>query len=193
MKRLIVSSLLTLCAFLVSAQTLPNPILFCTQVPQPSGFATCLETFGNHQAGVYSAPRGGDLYIRYTDGTLKNLTQTVGYGQNDFQGATSIAVRDPSVHWDGTKALFSMAIGSVTQRYKVATYRWQLYEITGLGQTETPVITLVPNQPSAYNNVQPIYGTDDRIIFTTDRPLGGAVHLYPQHDEYESARGRQGL
>jgi hypothetical protein len=187
MKRFFVSGLLSVYVFLIFGQTLPNPILFCTQVPQPYGFATCLETFGNHQASVFSAPRGGDLYIRYTDGTLKNLTQSAGYGQNGMQGATSIAVRDPSVHWDGTKALFSMAIGSVTTRYRVATYRWQLYEITGLGQAETPIITLVPNQPTTYNNVQPIYGTDDRILFTTDMPLGGAAHLYPQHDEYESS------
>jgi hypothetical protein len=39
----------------------------------------------------------------------------------------------------------------------------QLYEITGLVPTDTPVITLVPNQPSNYNNISPIYGTDGRI------------------------------
>ncbi len=187
MKRTIVSTLFFLFTVLLVGQTLPNPILFCTQVPYPSGFGTSLETFGNHQASTYAAPRGGDLYMRYTDGTLKNLTQAAGYGQNGQQGATSIAVRDPSVYWDGTKAVFSMAIGSATVRYQVAAYTWKLYEITGLGQNQTPVITLVPNQPVGYNNIQPIYGTDDRIIFTCDRPLGGQAHLYPQHDEYESA------
>jgi hypothetical protein len=68
----------------------------------------------------------------------------------------------------------------------VACFRWKLYEITGLGQNETPVITLVPNQPLGYNNIQPIYGTDDKIISTTDMPRGGIAHLYPQDDEYES-------
>jgi hypothetical protein len=187
MKKYLILSILCFLSLFIQAQTLPNPIMFCTQVPQPYGFATCLETFGNHQASTFSAPRGGDLYIRYTDGTLKNLTQTAGYGQSGFQGATSIAVRDPSVHWSGTKALFSMAIGSATARYQVKSYVWKLYEITGLGQAETPVITLVPNQPVGYNNVQPIYGTDDRIIFTTDMPRNGLAHLYPQHDEYESS------
>ncbi len=187
MKQLLISSVFSFYSLLLSAQTLPYPILFCTQVPQPIGFATCLETFGNHQANVTSAPRGGDLYIRYTDGTLKNLTQAAGYGQTGFQGLTSIAVRDPSVYWDGTKALFSMAIGSVANRYQVASYTWKIYEITGLGQAQTPVITLVPNQPVGYNNIQPIYGTDDRIIFTCDRPFNGAAHLYPQQDEYESS------
>ena len=97
--------------------------------------------------------------------------------------ANAIAVRDPSVYWDGTKAVFSMLIGAPTQQYQVQTYVWQLYEITGLGQNQTPVITKVANQPANYNNVSPLYGTDDRIIFTTDRAradagrtrLGGAV------------------
>ena len=195
MKKLqFVLAILTFGTFISNAQILPNPILFCTQVPQPVGFGTSLETFGNHQASTYSAPRGGDLYIRYTDGSLKNLTQTAGFGQgNGFQGANSIAVRDPSVHWSGTKALFSMAIGSATVRYQVQNYVWKIYEITGLGKLETPVITLVPNQPVGYNNIQPIYGTDDRIIFTTDMPRGGLAHLYPQHDEYESSPVVSGL
>jgi Hydrazine synthase alpha subunit middle domain len=187
MKKCFILSIFCLFSFTIIAQTLPNPIMFCTQVPQPFGFATSLETFGNHQASTYSAPRGGDLYIRYTDGSLKNLTQAAGFGQNGMQGATSIAVRDPSVHWSGTKAVFSMAIGSATVRYQVQSYTWKIYEITGLGQFDTPVITLVPNQPVGYNNIQPIYGTDDRIIFTSDMPRGGLAHLYPQHDEYESS------
>lgn len=172
---------------IVSAQNLPNPILFCGQVPNPNGFGSSMETFGNQNASMDAAPRGGDLYIRYPDGTIKNLTQTAGYGQGGMQGATAIAVRDPHVHWDGQKALFSMVIGAPTKRYQVLTFTWKIYEITGLKQNETPVITLVPNQPIGYNNIQPIYGTDDRIIFTSDRPRGGLAHLYPQLDEYESA------
>jgi hypothetical protein len=180
-------------AIITNAQSLPNPIMFCTQVPQPVGFGTSLESFGNHQASTFSAPRGGDLYIRYTDGSLKNLTQTAGYGQTGMQGATSIAVRDPSVHWSGNKALFSMVVGSATARYQIQSYTWKIYEITGLGKFDTPVITLVPNQPTGYNNIQPIYGTDDRIIFTSDMPRGGLAHLYPQHDEYESSPTVSGI
>ncbi|MCP9770951.1 hypothetical protein EGI22_23855 [Lacihabitans sp. LS3-19] len=188
MKKYVIIIILCFAAFLSIAQTLPNPIIFCTQVPQPTDFGTSLQTFGNHQASVYSAPRGGDLYIRYTDGSLKNLTEAAGYGENTVQqGAASIAVRDPSVHWSGTKVLFSMAIGSASARYQVQNYTWKIYEITGIGQNETPVITLVPNQPVGYNNIQPIYGTDERIIFTSDMPRGGMAHLYPQHDEYESS------
>ena len=52
------------------------------------------------------------------------------------------------------------------------------------------MITKVPNQPANYNNISPIYGTDDRIIFVSDRPRNGASHLYPQLDEYELTAGQ---
>ena len=174
--------------------TTPNPILFVTQIPVRSDFTTIGSVFGNHQPDVQGATRGGDLWIRYPDGTLKNLTQTAGFGSTGaFQDHNAIAVRDPSVYWDGTKALFSMVIGSPEQQYVWGTYYWQIYEITGLGLAETPVITKVPNQPANFNNVSPIYGTDDHIIFTSDRPRNGAANLYPQLDEYEEAPTVTGL
>jgi hypothetical protein len=194
----LISLLLGIAAFfsilVSSALALPtNPVVFVTQPPWPSDFTTVNATFGNHLAAMSSVPRGGDLYIRYPDGTLKNLTQAAGYGSAGMQGASAIAVRDPAVYWDASKVIFSMVVGAPTQRYQVATYHWQLYEITGLGLNETPVITKVPNQPSSYNNVSPLYGSDDNIIFTSDRPRGGASHLYPQRDEYESAATNTGL
>ena len=169
------------------------PILFVTQVPNPADFATIGSVFANHKGPVSDAPRGGDLWIRYPGGALKNLTAAAGYGMTGLQGAGAIAVREPSVHWDGTKAVFSMVVGSPTRQYEVATYYWQLYEITGLGPSDTPVITKVPNQPANYNNISPIYGADDRIIFTSDRPRDGQRHLYPQLDEYESTPVVSGL
>lgn len=179
-----------------AAVTTANPILFVTQLPIRSDFTTIASVFGNHQTQMQSVGRGGDLWIRYPDSTLKNLTQAAGYGStgaNGFQDHNAIAVRDPSVYWDGTKALFSMVIGAPEQRYVWGTYYWQIYEITGLGKSETPVITKVPNQPANFNNVSPIYGTDDRIIFTSDRPRNGAANLYPQLDEYEEAPTVSGL
>ncbi len=172
---------------------LPNPILFVTQVPVPADFTSITAVFGNHKAALSDVARGGDLWIRYGDGTLKNLTRAAGFGGGGMQGANSIAVRDPSVFWDGTKAVFSMVIGAPTQRYQVATYHWQLYEITGLGLADTPVITKVPRQPANFNNISPIYGSDDRILFTTDRPRNGAAQLYPQLDEYEEAPTNTGI
>ena len=168
------------------------PILFVTQVPIAADFNTLNATFGNHQAEMQQAGRGGDLWIRYPDGRLKNLTKEAGFGMEGLQGAKAIAVRDPSIHWDGKKAIFSMAVGAPSEQYEVKEYRWQLYEVSGLGQNEKPVIAKVANQPD-YNNVSPIYGTDDRVIFTTDRPRDGSVHLYPQRDEYESAATNTGL
>jgi hypothetical protein len=169
------------------------PILFVTQVPI-SHFDSVSSAFANHLPAIDSAPRGGDLYIRYTDGTLRNLTKEAGFGADGLQGAGAIAVRDPSVHWDGTRVVFSMIIGAPEKQYEVNTsYRWQLYEIEGLGQGEKATITRVGNQPAEYNNLSPIYGTDDRIIFTSDRPRDGSAHLYPQLDEYESTPTITGL
>jgi len=171
-----------------------NPIVFVSMVPNPSDFGTLAATFSNHVGDPGSAFRGGDLWIRYSDGTLKNLTSAAGFGNAGFQGAQSIAVRDPSVHWDGNKIIFSMIVGAPTQQYQVNTYRWQLYEITGLGSSQTPVVTKVSNQSSEYNNFSPTYAVDDSIIFASDRPRDSSVtHTYPQRDEYESAQTNTGL
>lgn len=173
---------------------LPNPVLFVTQVPQPADFTTVTALFGNHRGSMDSAPRGGDLWIRYPDGTLKNLTKAAGFGVAGAQHTNGIAVREPAVHWSGEKALFSMVVGAPTRRYEVKDFFWQLYEVTNfLDPAATPVITKVPNQPANYNNVAPCYGTDDRIIFASDRPRSGERHLWPQLDEYEEAPVVSGL
>jgi Hydrazine synthase alpha subunit middle domain len=169
-----------------SAVSLRHPILFVTQVPVLIDFKARGSTFANHLGYIGGTPRGGDLMIRYVDGSLRNLTKEAGYGMNGLQGANAIAVREPAVHWDGSKAVFSMVVGAPARQYQQGTYVWQLYEVTGLAQGETASIRKVPNQPAQYNNVSPIYGTDDRILFTSDRPHNGAAHLYPQLDEYES-------
>src|SRR5215208_359625 len=93
--------------------------------------------FANHHADMQSVGRGGDLWIRYPDGTLKNLTETAGYGNTGLQGANAIAVRDPAVSWDGTKAIFSMVVGAPTEKWQLGTFFWQLYEVSGLGQSQT--------------------------------------------------------
>jgi hypothetical protein len=175
------------------AAALPNPIMFVGQVPTPDDFTTVASTFGNHDPQQTRAPRGGDLFILYPSGTLKNVTRTAGFGNAGFQGANSIAVREPSVHWSGTKALFSMVIGAPTAQFQVKTFKWQIYEVTNLGEGQTPVVTKVPNQPAAFNNVSPFYGTDGRILFTSDRPRSGESHLYPQFDEYETAATVTGI
>lgn len=163
-----------------------NPVLFVTQVPVGS-FGSVASTFGNHLTSPEQVPRGGDLVIRYPDGSLRFLTQEAGYGSSGMQGAGAIAVREPCVHWGGDKALFSMLVGTTAQRYQSPVFYWQIYEVSGLAQGATASIRRLAGQPATFNNVSPIYATDGRILFTSDRPRSGAAHHYPQHDEYESA------
>jgi hypothetical protein len=184
-RKAIMLVMIILCGTAAFAQLPQNPILFVTQVPIISDSLAVASVFSNHSGATFSAPRGGDLMIRYSDGTVKNLTQAAGYGNSGAQGTNSIAVREPSVHWSGTKAVFSMVVGSSSSQTDNTQFYWQLYEITGILQGQTPVITKIPNQPATFNNVSPIYGTDERIIFTSDRPRNGQQHLYPQLDEYK--------
>jgi len=175
--------------------TVSNPILFVTQVPGMGDFASRASTFANHLSSIDRVPRGGDLMIRYTDGTLRNLTKEAGFGTEGLQvGVNAIAVREPSMHWDGKKAVFSMIVGGPSRQYDSgAQYKWQIYEVSGLMKGESVTIRKVSAQPADYNNVSPIYGTDEKIIFTSDRPRGGEAHLYPQLDEYESTPTNTGL
>ena len=178
----------------LAAAAIQNPILFVTQVPLPGDkFPSRIGTFANHLTDVSSVPRGGDLMIRYPDGTLRYLTKEAGYGMDGLQLDKAIAVREPSVHWSGGKAIFSMLVGAAPKQFEHPDKRWQLYEVTGLGQGQTAVITKVPNQESAYNNLSPLYASDGRILFTSDRPRGGESHLHPQRDEYESTPTPTGI
>ncbi len=183
----------TLLSGVAHAQALPYPVLFVTQFPITDDFTAIGSVFGNHRGSIDLAGRGGDLYIRYVDGSLRNLTLEAGYGNTGQQGADSIAVRDPAVSWDGSKAIFSMVIGAPTQQYQQLESWFQLYEVSGLGQGQTAVITKVANQPLNRNNVSPIYLSDDSLLFVSDTPRNGADHLYPQLDEYEEAPTPTGL
>jgi hypothetical protein len=157
-------------------------------------FTTVASVFGNHRGDIDGAGRGGDLYIRYPDGFLRNLTLEAGYGEPATQqGSNSIALRDPAVSWDGSKAIFSMVVGAPTQQYARVDSFFQLYEVTGLGRGQTATIVKVPNQPTNRNNVSPIYLSDNSILFTSDATRNGASHLYPQRDEYEEAPTVTGL
>ncbi|MEM8933390.1 MAG: hypothetical protein AAGE94_19525 [Acidobacteriota bacterium] len=174
---------------------LPHPILFVTQFPVADDFATIGSTFANHAPNTDSAGRGGDLWLLRTDGTLCNLTREAGFGVSGLdQGTGAISVRDPHVHWDGRRALFSMVVGAPSRCFGGdGGARWQLYEATGLGAGQPFTITKVAHQPNEYNNVSPIYSPDGRIVFTSDRPRDGRAHLYPQFDEYESTPTNTGL
>ena len=72
-------ALLFVCCSAAQAQRL-YPILFVTQTPIPYDFTAIGSVFGNHRADMQSTGRGGDLYVLYPNGALKNLTQLGGYG-----------------------------------------------------------------------------------------------------------------
>ena len=192
---------------LAAVAALPHPILFVTQVPLPdernansaSNVAvSVVSPLGNHLADTLHAARGGDLWMRYTNGALLNLTRKFGLGTNGPQHGIGIAVRDPLVHWDGNRALFSMVVGAPVSVADTTAFYWQLYEITNLialvnNSNTPPAIVKLPNQPTNYNNVMACYGTDGRIIFACDRPRNGAAHLYPPLDEYNNIPSNSGL
>ncbi|MDB5958829.1 MAG: hypothetical protein JWP59_123 [Massilia sp.] len=175
----------------VQANT-PYPILFVTQVPLRTDIAARLSAFANHLGGPAQAPRGGDLMLRYPDGALRALTREAGFGNAGLQGAGAIAVREPAVHRSGRRALFSMLVGAPTGPGQAAGV-WQLYEVSGLGRGERAVIHKIKGQPAGYNNLSPLYGSDDQVLFTSDRPRGGEAHLYPALDEYEATATTTGI
>jgi hypothetical protein len=97
MKRILFFALLLLPLMVLAGPT--NSILFVTQVRVPADFTTIGSTFGNHLPSLDSCGRGGDLYLRYPNGALKNLTRAAGFGQWGAQHTNGIAVRQPCGHW----------------------------------------------------------------------------------------------
>ena len=63
-----------------TAQNALPTLIFVAQPPFGKDFISTNAVFGNHQPRTGLAPRGGDLWLRYSDGTLRNLTQAAGYG-----------------------------------------------------------------------------------------------------------------
>ena len=190
----------------LAAAAPPNPILFVTQVPQPTEindntvsnvFLGVGAGFGNHLGATLYAPRGGDLWLAKPNGsfaniTLTNLTRGLGFGLAGAQHTNGIAVRQPCVNWDGKRALFSMVAGAPRNAGDTNTFFWRIYELTGLPDGPY-AITNVAGQPTNYNNVAPCYSPDGRIIFASDRPRDGSPHLYPQLDEYNDFPTVSGL
>ncbi len=179
------------------AHAVAGPILFITQMPIPGddiAQSTATSVFATHLASTAAAPRGGDLMLRATNGSLRNLTLEAGFGTGaGFQGAAAIAVRDPAVHFSGSKAIFSMVIGAPISVGAPENYTWQLYEVDLSHNPLTAVdIVKVANQP-AFNNIYPNYLSDGQIVFVSDRPRNGAAILYPIKDEYRGQQANSGL
>ena len=175
-----------------------NPILFVTQMPMPEevdfhtvlqSTASCVSPFGSHLGDTGHAGRGGSLYVRFSNGQVVNLLSVADWSAiPGGQPATgTVAVRNPCVYWDASKALFSMVIGVPSGPADATPFLWQMYEITlptqaQLNASVKPVLTKLANQP-AYNNVTPCYAPNGRIIFGSDRPYNGQPQL-TQREEY---------
>jgi hypothetical protein len=175
-----------------------NPILFVTQVPMPEevnsrtiteSYQSCVSPFSNHLADTAHAGRGGSLHVRFSNGQVVDLLAVANWSAipGGQPAAGSVAVRNPSVDWTATKAIFSMVIGKPSGPADTTQFYWQLYEITlptqaQLNASVKPVLTQVANQPP-YNNIFPCYGLGGKIIFSSDRPLNGQMHL-TQREEY---------
>lgn len=175
------------------AQSLTNPILYVTQVPPTETKGTVVSVGGNHLGDTISAPRGGDLMIRYPNGSVRNLTLEAGFGERGLYQITdkAIAVRDPDVHWSGTRALFSMVVGT---EYDGREHYWQIYEIIGLGENDKLAIRHVPGQSAEFNNIQPAYtSSDSKIVFVSDSTMDQSRTLYPVRDEQGDGHAVTGL
>ena len=175
---ILIGSLGTSTTKYVNDPVISNPILFGLFVPpltNSSTFGHPLEPFTNISTDMVTSPRGGDLALMNIDGSVRLLTKEAGFGvlSGEIQSEEGISVRQPCVHWDGCKALFSMVIGGPTEAFDQSykQNRWQIWEVTNLCDVlegATPNIIKVENQPEGYNNTSPIYGiNDDEIFFTT--------------------------
>ncbi|MEM7352643.1 MAG: hypothetical protein AAF657_17725, partial [Acidobacteriota bacterium] len=88
----------------------------------------------------------GNLYRLDPNGSVINLTN-----RND------VLVRDPEVSFDATRVVFAMRIGPDTAT-------WQVYEVGINGSGLRRV-----SQDGTYNDMDPGYLPDGRILLTTDR------------------------
>ena len=75
------------------------PVAFVASVPVVS-LKSHLNAFGNHGTEITDSIPGGDLYIMYPSGKLKNITREAGFGIPSGeiqQGERAIAVRQPII------------------------------------------------------------------------------------------------
>lgn len=184
-----------------------NPILFVTQVPIPEevntrditqSFMSIASPFSNHLADTLHAGRGGSLFVRFSNAQVVDLLAAADWSAiaGGKPAADAMAVRNPAVHWSAAKAIFSMTTGKPSGPADTTQYLFQLYEITlptqaQLAANVKPVLTKVANQPP-YNNVFPTYAQNGKIVFASDRPYNGQLHL-TQREEYLSLPTVSGL
>jgi hypothetical protein len=152
-------------------ESTPHPILFVTQMPISADFAAIGSVFANHRASIALSGRGGDLYIRYPDGSLRNLTREAGFGtagelpgrERDRRARSGRALVR---HQGGLQHGGRCADPAVRRRQQLlAALRGQR---PGPGPDRGDHAGR--QQPADFNNIQPAYGSDGAMIFASDRP-----------------------
>src|SRR5260221_12784426 len=97
-------ALFSVSAVLRAAVTLPNPILFVTQVELPkerngnvsNTFVSVVSLFGNHLADTLHAGRGGDLWLMTPKQGLVNRPRNAGFGARGVEAGGRLTGRAAS-------------------------------------------------------------------------------------------------
>ncbi len=124
-----------------------HPIIFVSQVPSDAGEFQISDVHGSFLGDnpPRDQPVGGNLFrIDPGSTTPVNLTKQI-----------DAAVRNPELSWNGRRVVFSMKQG--------ARGNWQIWEIRVDGNG----LRRVTNTP--YNETEPVYLPDGRIVFASDR------------------------
>ena len=126
--------LLHFCSALAAAEPDPvrHPGADRRPTSRPSG--RCSATT---RRNVADAPRGGDLWIRYPDGSLKNLTAIGRVRKRQGFTGTERHRRARAVGALGRRqGRLQHGDRGAAQQFMYEPYYWQLYEVTGLGQND---------------------------------------------------------
>lgn len=124
-----------------------NPIVFVSQVKSDAGEMQITDIHGNFLGdnAARDQPVGGTL-MRLDPGSTTPV---------DLLGLPEVAVRNPEISWDGERVIFSMKIGPHGN--------WQIYEMNVDG---TSLVQITDNP---FNETEPAYLPDGRIVFASDR------------------------
>lgn len=171
---------LVLQSFSLNAFAVDYPVVFVSRNMVSSGNVLFPQTTLIPGQGPYArfAITGGKLIIRQTNGDLTILIDST----KNFNGISLVDVQQPSVSYDGNKIIFS----GVESRDS----SWRIYEIRkdGTGFKKLTFsnrnISLEQFGPAAskfskYEDIDPIYLPDGRILFASTRYPTLSMSGYP--------------
>jgi len=166
-----------------------NPIMFVTQVPCPKKTSLRVPPRSATTRQRAEFPRGGDLRFA-PDGPAHLTKEAASARKVSSRTPTPYAVRDPAPleRHQGPCSAWWWPVTSFTVPTSSGSY-----EVSNFGAGQTVTITKVPNQPTNYNNVSPLYAAMTACIHQRSAAQRSgfasfhrSVTLYPNLDEYES-------